>query len=391
MMGTVQSVLLIWTALLALLVGYVAHLWNTNPVDELPFFFSKEEQWSATRAATRTPMDFGALISSQHEKHDEDGIVGDVKAKALGLYPPKRKKLNPPQVSIVVNHCDKELFWLKDFLVNITYTNLTIISKCGYAVVGNPSYRARLMRLPNIGRCDHTFAYWIRRLVTTPEPTMGLHSDHVVMFLKDNAYQTRDYHTAEEMVEIAHHEGFACALKPFCALPCADVYQATVFHDTSVQQEFYLQQHNRVERDDSSGFKSDYQDLRDWRERAIGLMLPDDVPTPVCYGGAFAVRADRFLSSRPLELWQRLEQSLSRGNNIEEGHFAERSWAAMLLPPLSRHMIRPFHDLVVQRVSRQLCLSPEFGVQSMCGMLLLPIEGDAANDVFTLEEHEILY
>ena len=35
-----------------------------------------------------------------------------------------------------------------------------------------------------------------------------------------------------------------------------------------------------------------------------------------------------------MNMWKKLEVSLRRSDNIEEGHFGERSWAAMLSNPL---------------------------------------------------------
>jgi hypothetical protein len=35
-----------------------------------------------------------------------------------------------------------------------------------------------------------------------------------------------------------------------------------------------------------------------------------------------------------MNMWMKLEISLTRGDNIEEGHFVERSWAALLSNPL---------------------------------------------------------
>merc|ERR1719203_1244740 len=37
---------------------------------------------------------------------------------------------------------------------------------------------------------------------------------------------------------------------------------------------------------------------------------------------------------RDNSVWKSVEKSLSRGNNIQEGHYAERSWAALLSTPL---------------------------------------------------------
>jgi hypothetical protein len=50
---------------------------------------------------------------------------------------------------------------------------------------------------------------------------------------------------------------------------------------------------------------------------------------PVCYGGTFAAMRSS-IRARPHATWAALEQSLRRGDNIEEGHFVERMWGALL-------------------------------------------------------------
>ena len=50
--------------------------------------------------------------------------------------------------------------------------------------------------------------------------------------------------------------------------------------------------------------------------------------TPVCYGGNFAVKVTHILKVK--NATKNLVQSLSRGNNIVEGHYCERSWAGLL-------------------------------------------------------------
>ena len=55
--------------------------------------------------------------------------------------------------------------------------------------------------------------------------------------------------------------------------------------------------------------------------------------TPVCYGGNFAAKASQIYSKK--KLWERMATSLSRGDSIEEGHFAERAWAGILSYPLN--------------------------------------------------------
>ena len=57
---------------------------------------------------------------------------------------------------------------------------------------------------------------------------------------------------------------------------------------------------------------------------------------------------------RPQRVWSRLTSLLSRGNNIEEGHYAERLWAALLSPPLDTHDVA-----AVQRAAGSNVMRPE--------------------------------
>ena len=55
---------------------------------------------------------------------------------------------------------------------------------------------------------------------------------------------------------------------------------------------------------------------------------------PVCYGGTFAATRER-VESHPVGVWRAIATLLERGDNIQEGSFVERLWAALLAPPLS--------------------------------------------------------
>jgi hypothetical protein len=88
--------------------------------------------------------------------------------------------------------------------------------------------------------------------------------------------------------------------------------------------------------------------LRTWLERSAILgerelrELLARLLWPVCYGGMWAV-CRAAVHARPVSVWLRLSELLSRGNNIKEGqHYAERLWAAWLGPPLWRHSPQPY-------------------------------------------------
>jgi phosphate transport system protein len=70
----------------------------------------------------------------------------------------------------------------------------------------------------------------------------------------------------------------------------------------------------------------------------LSLQLASHVETrrylPVCYGGGF-VATRPAVHRVPKIAWERIVESLSRGDNVEESHYMERMWAALLTPPLT--------------------------------------------------------
>ena len=109
---------------------------------------------------------------------------------------------------VVVSHCDKSLHWLSDYLAGHTAASITIYSKCGKPVENAPS-DATVKILPNVGRCDHTYAHHmasINRSATENEYD-------VFLFIKDNSYRFQAFHqwTLDDMYRIASGNGFACS------------------------------------------------------------------------------------------------------------------------------------------------------------------------------------
>ena len=102
-----------------------------------------------------------------------------------------------------------------------------------------------------------------------------------------------------------------------------------VMHNKSYVLDFSLDQYHRKERDDNKEFLSDkYRSLKSWKED-MSIMLPQGPIFPVCYGGMFGVK-EKLLLNQSHQAWEKITNSLERGDNIVEGHYAERSWAGML-------------------------------------------------------------
>ena len=95
-------------------------------------------------------------------------------------------------VTLVLSHCLHPLGWLQGVIDNVqssnyTVQNIFVYSKCGKRVDKVPS-SAKIIRLPNVGRCDHSYLHFISETKI---------DKGVVLFLKDTRhsywlYQPKD-------------------------------------------------------------------------------------------------------------------------------------------------------------------------------------------------------
>ena len=256
------------------------------------------------------------------------------------------------RVHLVVSHCNKNLGWLPAYVNMTTFETITIISKCG--LLPTPTYGARTVTLPNLGGCDHTYAWWMLNVALADGGRLD--DDDLVLFMKDS-HHVRSMGApsfalalANITFQAANANGFACAVRPGLRasqqargseLPPRNIrWQGTsisAFAQTAALDEFSMGHYNRagvanVPTDlDAQPFKSSHKNLGAWR-RHVGMRWTSPVVS-VCFGGMFAAKVKNIKSHR--HALQQALDSLSRANNLEEGHFMERSWAALLQEPLS--------------------------------------------------------
>ena len=127
------------------------------------------------------------------------------------------------------------------------------------------------------------------------------------------------------------------------------------WHLTSELQSFSMHKHSRTDSLYSKADGADFFTKRSYRSwlRNMEVSLPHPI-SPVCYGGSFAVKKANIVKARAPLL--NILDSLSRGDNILEGHYAERTWAGMLssrLPTeISKQILHlsfttmPFPDMI---------------------------------------------
>lgn len=264
------------------------------------------------------------------------------------------------KAGVVVSHCNQDISWLageiellrRCRMAPVEVTSLHVYSKCGVMPIGIPSW-ASLIRLPNVGRCDHVYAY---HLAETPAANL----QDVTIFLKDSYYANRgaDWErpvlTTCQFVSAAWQNGmgFGCAMSP----RANEVVLGSAWHIGDQLAQFSMDGYAAfsASKDNSSRFESPVRPLGKWLAH-IGV-LPDGKAeellaqkiVPVCFGGQFAVARQNILTLSQ-ESFRKMESALKRGDNIEEGHYAERLWASILSskPPWPHweHIKNHLHEL----------------------------------------------
>ena len=252
------------------------------------------------------------------------------------------------KIHIVVSHCKSDLDWISAFTKGFNIASIHIISKCGAPVIGAPDI-ATIEVLPNIGRCDHSYAYYITS-VLDQKMTEDNTDNAIVFFLKDdisldNLHQSGGWNNFETMLQIASSEnGFACGIIPEYVDFGPNRFFLSAYHEVDTLFEFSMDVYSRNTKayaTDGVEFKSEYNNLGSYFHSLGVGMLPEVVQ--VCYGGVFAASVSN-INNRDISVWKAVEKSLSRGNNIQEGHYAERLWANLMSTPLQPYQVKAMVD-----------------------------------------------
>jgi hypothetical protein len=249
------------------------------------------------------------------------------------------------EIDLVISHCMHNLSWIEGFFSGYNISSIIVYSKCGKEAIGAPK-GAKVIRLENVGRNDHTFAYHIANELYNVNMT-----NRITFFLKDNRLSAEQrggkWRSIDELLRITSSFNFACALelnvyRKYSVILASGLakFSVSAFHRKTFIHKFgmsgYATKANTYENlteISNETFTSSFKDLEEWM-KSIPFSFPPCPLVQVCYGGSFVATTDAILK-HPLELWKSLERSLSRANNIEEGHFIERSWAGLLSKPLN--------------------------------------------------------
>jgi len=251
-----------------------------------------------------------------------------------GLWAGKLPLSVPPRVDFVVAHCSTSLRNVTKLIAEVKASGFTvgsvdIYSKCGQAPDVQPE-AAIAHHLPNVGGNDHTYAYHMASVSSRT----NLASDGVIVFIKDT-WSTTDHQSlqqqgnlTEAIMMAAGPAGFGCFNVPVPGISAFANSSALGDFAFSGDAHYLRVAHHYAPRADGVPFKSPHRNLKRWLIDAVRADLPTPA-TPVCYGGNFGAQMRNVVKNA--HVWPALTQSLERAVQLEEGHFAERSWAALLM------------------------------------------------------------
>lgn len=267
---------------------------------------------------------------------------------------------SPVSAEIVLSHCTLALDWLDAAIekladCGVRVGRVSVYSKCGRPVLGAPA-GARVMVLPNVGRCDHTYAHHLHTQWDSLAP--------MIFFMKDSSFAGGVAHAHKMRVPMcslagaAHARSFGCGFRPAAApgelsplararvkdRACPVQEPWSSWHNLSVlgtfQMRQYVTEHAQTDSAAQGGlFNAPVRPLGAWIASVVeGAGLADATAVlsrlrqplvPVCYGGTFATTSAQ-VRRHERKLWAALAARLSRADNIEEGHYMERLWAPLL-------------------------------------------------------------
>uniref|UniRef100_A0A7S3QHC4 Uncharacterized protein n=1 Tax=Chaetoceros debilis TaxID=122233 RepID=A0A7S3QHC4_9STRA len=254
------------------------------------------------------------------------------------------------KIHIVVSHCKSDLHWMSKFIKGYEHSIVSthIITKCGAPVHGAPE-GATIQELPNVGRCDHTYAYYINNILDE-KVKKGEENDSIVFFLKDdmsskNMHQGSAWNKFDSMVQLASSDnGFACGVPPWDSAyhNYEESCSCSAYHDPNLLT-FTIEEYDRnIKGYDDNGvdfMSENYPNLGSFYNHLDSeKALPMPKLVQVCYGGIFAASVNN-LKRTDDSIWKMAEESLTRGNNIHEGHYMERLWGHLMSKPLEQYQI----------------------------------------------------
>lgn len=240
----------------------------------------------------------------------------------FAMSPKKKEGMTTKSVEIVVARYNEDLEWLKDSPFN--KYDITVYNKGDNDDFAKPLNVRRVIRLKNVGKCDHTYLHHIvnnyDRLsdvtVFLPGSTDMDYKSKKARRLMDEIEKTDQ---ATFINEVAHK----------------DIKQE--LYNFTLEEWKTSNQTNQNKNPESKTTPAKIRPFGRWFESNFGNIQVSNIT----YAGIFSV-AKLDILQHPLKYYESLEAQLSTSSNPEVGHYFERAWAAVFHPMSATRIINAY-------------------------------------------------
>ena len=283
--------------------------------------------------------------------------------------------VNAKKIHVVISHCKNDLDWFSNYIKGFNIASVHVISKCGVPVRGlsnnlsTGNIKPSIEVLSNVGRCDHSYTHYINTILDE-KVARGEKQNSFVLFLKDtvakkenlppSSHLEKEWNDIKSMVQGAFSTNmFTCG-----TVLKKDHVGRSAYHNFERLLTYDIRgyEHNtQGYQTDQAKFISNYKNLGSF----VNSLHVDPFPNVVhvCYCGVFAASVSNLKKTKSF-CWNIAEEILTRGDNIEEGHYMQRSWGMLLSTPLLQF-----------QVGTMIKCSSIFHHASLRGCLLMKYEG----------------
>jgi hypothetical protein len=215
-------------------------------------------------------------------------------------------------VEIVVSRYNESLSWLNDYPFN--QFEYIVYNKGDNDNFVKTNVK-EIVRLPNVGRCDHTYLYHI---VANYDKL-----SNIVVFFPGSVNMSHKLVKAHKILNniIASNYEKAFFVGSYHNSIKNDLYHFTI----DKYQCSYSENYNK--NNESRLYKCRIRPFGNWYNYFFG----NTVAHWVTYGGLFCVDK-RDIIQHPIERYENLRNVVRVHSNPEAGHYIERSWGAIFYP-----------------------------------------------------------
>jgi len=224
-------------------------------------------------------------------------------------------------LEIIISRFNEDLNWTTEEIFN--QYEYTVYNK-GDNDNFNKSNVKKIINIPNVGRCDHTYLYHIITNYTN--------LSNITVFFPGSLDLTYKKNVAIEILNRIKHTGQAIFIGEYSE------NIKNKFNDFKLDNWSSTNTQNFAKNNESSLELSKIRPFGNWFRYYFG----NEIIKQFCYWSIFSIDK-RDILQHPIMRYIILINQVNKSSNPEVGHFLERSWCAVFNPmKYTKFILRPY-------------------------------------------------